>query len=74
MPGPSTRALDERKDVETLNPSLQGVLQRKGLTFNKADPASFAAQLKKAGFYTEWKGKYGDGAWSLLEQATGKLT
>ena len=67
-------ALDERNDVATLNASLQAVLERKGLTFNKVDPASFVAQLKKAGFYNEWKGKYGDEAWGLLEQATGRLT
>ena len=67
-------ALDERKDVENLNASLESVLERKGLAFNKVDPASFVAQLKKVGFYNEWKGKYGDEAWSLLEQATGKLT
>ena len=66
-------ALDERGDVASLNASLQGVLQKKGLTFNQVDPATFVAQLKKAGFYTEWKGKYGDEAWGLLEQATGKL-
>lgn len=67
-------ALDERNDVASLNTSLEAVLEKKGLTFNKVDPATFVAQLKKAGFYTEWKGKYGDEAWSLLEQATGKLT
>ena len=48
-------ALDERNDVATLNASLQTVLERKGLIFNKGDPASFVAQLKTAGFYTEWK-------------------
>ena len=67
-------ALDERKDVEGLNASLESALERKGLTFNKVDSAPFVAQLKKAGFYNEWKGKYGDEAWGLLEQATGKLT
>ena len=67
-------AVDERNDVATLNASLQAVLERKGLVFNKVDPASFVSQLKTAGFYSEWKGKYGDEAWDLLEQATGKLT
>ena len=60
--------------MATLNASLQSVLEHKGLTFNRVDPASFVAQLKKAGFYSEWKGRYGDEAWALLEQATGKLT
>jgi TRAP-type transport system periplasmic protein len=29
--------------------------------------------LKKAGFYAEWRGKYGEEAWHLLEKATGQL-
>ena len=29
--------------------------------------------LKAAGFYTEWRGKFGDPAWSLLEKYTGAL-
>ena len=67
-------ALDERNDVATLNASLQAVLERKGLAFNKVDPGPFVAALQKAGFYAEWKKKYGDDAWSLLEEASGKLT
>ena len=67
-------ALDERADVASLNSGLQAALEKKGLTFNKTDPASFVAALRKAGFYAEWKAKYGDEAWALLEQSTGKLT
>jgi hypothetical protein len=29
--------------------------------------------LKKAGFYAEWKAKYGEEAWALLEKAAGAL-
>ena len=29
--------------------------------------------LQQAGFYAEWKGKFGDEAWSALEASTGKL-
>ena len=32
-----------------------------------------AAKLRQAGFYTEWKGKYGDQAWALLEKSVGTL-
>ena len=31
-------------------------------------------QLRKAGFYSEWKGKYGDEAWAILERSVGKLS
>jgi hypothetical protein len=29
--------------------------------------------LKAAGFYTEWKSKYGEQAWALLEKYSGPL-
>ena len=66
-------AVKEREDVAKLNAGLQGELAGKGLTFNKPDPAPFRDKLKAAGFYTEWKGKYGDEAWAILEATAGKL-
>ena len=43
------------------------------MAFNKADSASFREALRKAGFYAEWKGKFGDEAWGLLERSVGNL-
>jgi tripartite ATP-independent transporter DctP family solute receptor len=63
----------ERDDVAKLNATLQQDLAAKGLVFNRLDPAPFRDKLRAAGFYTEWKGKYGDEAWSLLEKSVGKL-
>jgi TRAP-type transport system periplasmic protein len=65
--------LKERDDVAKLNATLQQDLAAKGLVFNRPDPAPFRGKLRAAGFYTEWKGKYGDEAWSLLEKSVGKL-
>jgi TRAP-type transport system periplasmic protein len=65
--------LKERDDVAKLNATLQQDLAAKGLVFNRPDPAPFRDRLRTAGFYTEWKGKYGDEAWSLLEKSVGKL-
>jgi len=65
--------LEERDDVAKLNATLQQDLAAKGLVFNRPDPAPFRDKLRAAGFYTEWKGKYGDEAWSLLERSVGKL-
>jgi TRAP-type transport system periplasmic protein len=65
--------VNERTDVETLNTNLQQDLYGKGLVFNKPDPAPFRDKLRSAGFYTEWKGKYGEEAWGLLEKSVGKL-
>jgi tripartite ATP-independent transporter DctP family solute receptor len=63
----------ERDDVAKLNASLQQDLAAKGLIFNKLDPAPFRNALRAAGFYTEWKKKYGDEPWAILEKAVGKL-
>ncbi len=65
--------LKEREDVAELNATLQQSLAAKGLAFNRPDPAPFRDKLRAAGFYTEWKGKYGDEAWTILEKSTGKL-
>jgi len=65
--------IKERDDVAKLNATLQQDLAAKGLVFNKPDPAPFRDKLRSAGFYTEWKGKYGDEAWAILEKSVGKL-
>jgi tripartite ATP-independent transporter DctP family solute receptor len=65
--------LKEREDVAKLNASLQQDLTAKGLIFNRPDPAPFRSKLRAAGFYTEWKSKYGEEAWGLLEKSVGKL-
>lgn len=65
--------LKERDDVAKLNATLQQDLAAKGLVFNRPNPAPFRDKLRAAGFYTEWKGKYGDEAWALLERSVGKL-
>jgi hypothetical protein len=43
------------------------------MAINQPDTAPFRDHLRKAGFYTEWKGKYGDEAWAILERSVGKL-
>ncbi len=67
-------ALAERGDVAVLNAGLQADLAKQGLTFNIVDAASFREALRKAGFYTQWKQRYGEEAWAILEQDLGKLT
>lgn len=66
-------AIRQRDAVTKLNDDLAGSLQQKGITFNDTDPAPFREVLKKAGFYAEWKAKYGEEAWALLEKAAGSL-
>ena len=67
-------AVKEREDVAKLNAGLQQELAGKGLTFNQPNVTPFRDKLRSAGFYAEWKGKYGDQAWELLEKSVGKLS
>jgi tripartite ATP-independent transporter DctP family solute receptor len=66
-------ALKQREDIKALNETVQADLTAKGLAFNKPAPDSFRARLREAGFYSEWKGRFGEEAWGLLESAVGKL-
>jgi tripartite ATP-independent transporter DctP family solute receptor len=64
-------AVAQRADLATLTASLKSQLEAKGIVFNEPDRAPFRDRLRRAGFYTEWRGKYGDEAWAVLERATG---
>ena len=66
-------ALKQREDIARLNQDAQAQLTKLGVSFNKPDPAPFRDLLKTAGFYTEWKAKYGDEVWAKLEKYSGKL-
>jgi len=65
--------LEQRADVAKLNSELRGKLSATGLAFNDTDPAAFREALKKSGFYVDWRGKYGDAAWRILEDSVGGL-
>jgi tripartite ATP-independent transporter DctP family solute receptor len=67
-------ALKARTDTEKLNATVREDLTGKGLIFNQPDVAPFREKLRAAGFYSEWKGKYGDEAWAILEKSVGKLS
>ncbi|MCD0421644.1 MAG: TRAP transporter substrate-binding protein [Rhodopseudomonas sp.] len=66
-------AVKEREDTAKLNATVKEELTAKGLIFNQPAVMPFRDKLRSAGFYAEWKGKYGDQAWSLLEKSVGKL-
>lgn len=66
-------ALAQREDIARLNQDAQDQLTKLGVTFNRPDPAPFREMLKSAGFYTEWKAKYGDEVWAKLEKYSGTL-
>ena len=66
-------AMKERADVAALNGNLQKELVAKGMVFNETKPDSFRSRLRDANFYGEWKTKFGDDAWAILERSTKKL-
>jgi len=66
-------ALKERADIAAMNVTLQKGLTDKGMIFNQTTPESFRERLRAGGFYSEWKGKLGGEAWSVLERYTGKI-
>jgi TRAP-type transport system periplasmic protein len=67
-------ALKEREDVRQLNESVQGELTQKGMIFNQTKTEEFRTALRNAGFYADWKQKYGPEAWIILEQQVGNLS
>lgn len=64
-------AILQRQDIASINVSLRGELEGNGMTFNDVTAADFQKKLVDAGFYAEWKGKFGDDAWAKLEAAVG---
>ncbi|MDB5879100.1 MAG: dicarboxylate transporter, DctP subunit, partial [Variovorax sp.] len=65
--------MKQREDIKKLNESVVTDLESKGLAINRPAPETFRAKLRESGFYGEWKGRFGDEAWALLEQTVGKL-
>ena len=66
-------AIAEREDLAKMNDTVATTLKGKGLQFVETDAAAFRGALKKAGFYEEWRGKFGPEAWTTLEKAVGGL-
>ena len=67
-------AMKQRDDMAKLNVTLEAQLKQKGLTFNTVSKKPFQETLKAAGFYAEWRGKFGEDAWKTLEHYSGALS
>jgi TRAP-type transport system periplasmic protein len=66
-------ATGQRDDIARMSADQRKELAAKGMVVNDTDPASFRAKLVSAGYYSNWKSKFGDKSWSLLEQAVGPI-
>ncbi len=67
-------AVAERADLATASTAVKAALAGKGLAFNDVDTAQFQDKLRQAGFYKEWRGKYGEDAWHVLEESVGQIS
>jgi len=63
----------QRDDIRRLNNNIEVQLKAKGMVFNYPDAKSFRDALSRAGFYQEWRGKFGPEAMAKLEKYSGKL-
>ena len=66
-------AMEQRADTAKLNLTLKDQLIAKGITFEASDKEAFRKELSAAGFYKEWRGKFGEDNWKTLEAAAGAL-
>ena len=63
----------QRQAFVQMNAQAEVRLRAKGLVVSNPDRAPFRAALERAGYYAEWKGRFGAEAWSALERYTGPL-
>jgi tripartite ATP-independent transporter DctP family solute receptor len=66
-------ALKEREDIAKFDTQAMEAMKAASVVFNQPDKKPFRDALRAAGFYTEWKAKYGDQAWAILEKYSGPL-
>ncbi len=64
---------DERADTMSLAKTLRDNLTAKGMKFIDVDKSAFRAALAKTSFYKDWRAKFGEKGWGLLEAAVGPL-
>ncbi|HMN80122.1 MAG TPA: TRAP transporter substrate-binding protein [Burkholderiaceae bacterium] len=65
--------LEQRAMLAEQDKSARAKLEGFGMKFNQPDTAAFRDVLKQSSFYAEWRGKFGDQAWAVLEKYSGKL-
>jgi len=65
---------EERADIDQLSGTLRQSLTEKGMTFIEPDRDAFRVKLKASTFYKEWRDKFGEEGWKLLESVSGPLT
>ena len=63
----------QRKDFLQMEATSQGRLRTAGIEFTSPDRGQLRRDLVQAGYYADWKKRFGPKAWSDLERYTGPL-
>jgi TRAP-type C4-dicarboxylate transport system substrate-binding protein len=71
--GAATVSIPLNEAYSALQTKIAETLETKGLTFNTTDAEVFQVALAKTTFYKDWKSKFGDEAWSLLQKYAGNI-
>ena len=66
-------AKGQRAELMQQESAYQTELTAKGMAINNVDTAPFRETLSKAGYYKEWRSRFGEEAWTLLEKYAGQL-
>lgn len=66
-------AVEQRADVAQQNATLRTELTAAGMQFNDVDQSPFRERLSQAGFFREWRERFGEQPWGLLEEVAGHL-
>jgi tripartite ATP-independent transporter DctP family solute receptor len=66
-------ALAQRDDMVKVDAAIPDQMTKAGITIINPDREPFRNKLKQAGYYTEWREKFGPQAWALLEKYSGPL-
>jgi tripartite ATP-independent transporter DctP family solute receptor len=64
-------AVGQRQDLAGLDQSYRDTIAKGGVALNDVNADSFRKKLTEVGYYTEARRKFGDPAWSILEEAAG---
>ena len=65
--------LAQRDDMVKVDAAVPDQMTKAGITIINPDRETFRNKLKQAGYYAEWREKFGPQAWALLEKYTGPL-
>jgi len=65
-------ALVQRAEVEKTASDVVEQFTKRGIKVYRADKAAFQEVLKNKQYYADWRAKFGEEAWSLLERSIGK--